>query len=144
MKALLLTALLALSTQAFATGGVQCDINDANLSASFGGTLSHSIPSAPFQVYGDVTLKQKFLSEEIPTQKVERFANYFADANELKAMLYFEPTEVSKHMTVQITINTKLNKKTYEYVGTYRLNLYEANGDGKSVARSGKVVCTME
>lgn len=142
MKTALLIALLALSSQAFATGGVQCDINDANLSASFGGTLSRSIPSAPFNVNGEVTLKQKFLSEAIPTQKVENFANYYSDGGEMKAKLYFEPTEVSKHMTVELTLSTKFNKKTYEYVGTYRLNLYEAYG--KPVVRTGKVVCTME
>jgi hypothetical protein len=142
MKTALLITLLALSTKAFATGGVQCDINDANLAASFGGTLSRSIPSAPFNTYGEVTLKQKFLSEEIPTQKVENFANYYEDNQEMSAKLYFEPTEATKHITVQLTLNTKFNKKTYEYVGTYRLNLFEAYG--KSVVRTGKVVCTME
>ena len=65
MKNTLLIALLSCCTQAFATGGIDCNIDDANLKANFGGVLSHSIPSAPFQVYGEVTLKIQFLSESI-------------------------------------------------------------------------------
>lgn len=142
MKTLLFTALLSLSTQAFATGGINCEIDDANLRASFGGVLSHGIPGSPFQVRGDLTLRKKFLSEEIPTQKVERFAQYFADGDEMKAMLYFEPTEVSKHMTMKLTLITKFNEKSYEYEGSYRLNLFEV--DGPSVVRKGKVSCAVE
>jgi hypothetical protein len=134
-------ALLASSLPASATGGLDCDIKDANLNFSFSalfnrGSSQFLDASTSFEalVPGVHPRQVKMDGETLPlTQK-------WYEGDELKLQFYTElQNEEVDFASVKLTIQTKIDDDSGDHVGTYALvahgeDLVEVTGEARCIA----------
>lgn len=139
MKALLLTLLTALSTTAFAAGGMHCEIQDKHISFSVGGGLSHGIPSRPWNVKGSI----EFKADELKAFNQSDFSEilqYWDMDGDMNLVMYKEP-ETKTHSYINLVIRTNFDHNVEEdYIGhgKYSLTIYF---NDKAYEFDGKVTC---
>lgn len=142
-------ALLAAPAAAFATGTVDCVIDDANLSLGFEAIYSYSNIGGLHQVRGE------FLSKDERTyEMVRRFALETADlkqqwfrGDDIKLMLYrqSEGNQVPFASVKLIVEVTKPSGEEFDYAGTYALTVIPAadgHAEPEEFTLRGRATCS--
>lgn len=139
MKTLIATFLTIASINAFATGGVHCEINDENLKVEVGGTLSRSIPSSPFSTYGSMKIKKEEL-KEISQKDFSGIHQYWDQNDNINMVVYKETEAAFIKLTLQTVYNSSASS-VFDYEGSYTLEIYHPS---KRTTLTGSAKCVLE
>lgn len=136
--AALLTTLFSLNT--WAAGGIHCEINDQNINFELSATVSHGIPSGPFNTKGKITFKSKKVSHMNQSDFSDVLQAWLEDGV-INLVVYKEPNNTEGHSTINLKIKTKSigGDEDYVYRGKYNLDVYYSTEDSYNV--SGRVTC---
>lgn len=140
---------LAAAGPAFATGGLNCAIDDENLTAAFDAGFNYSIPGPMFGIKGEIKPKQAGLPAELVPVVLDdkSLAQQWLDGDDLRLEFYRE-TANGDFAMVDLKIMTKRDPEDEtSYTGEYDLGMQlpGANADGTAniIHKTGKVSCSV-
>lgn len=137
------------ATPVWATGGLNCAIDDDNLTAEYDAGFSYSVPGPMFGVQGQLSVKNAELPKELQSIPVtgKMLAQQWFDGPDLRLQLYKE-TEAEPFSLVDLKIlATQDPEDETSYPGTYELKVQlpgKPSDDGVAniVRKTGKVACS--
>lgn len=145
---LALGLLAGLPADAFATGGLDCEINDANLDFHYEALFSYSANSPLFQSRAKFEARHPKTDPALKTLDASslRLIQQWYEDKDLKLQFYAE-TEGGKQpfASVKLTIRTVASDDEISYAGKYRLEIQPAVVDGQDsemIVREGDVACS--
>jgi hypothetical protein len=145
------TALLALITPAFASGGVSCDSKDGPVSFTVSAAYGRSAGSPPNNFNGEIEIKLKGIPEHARKIKLENqhlTMNWFHDRI-IKLAVQWTREGDEPSAEILLIVETQRGKSEESpYLGRYTLTMHvpdtSPGGDGKPKKANGRAVCTGE
>ena len=139
---LVFTAFATFSTPAFATGGFDCEIDDANLKLNVEGGYSYSLPGF-FNVRGELALPAGAAPKglEKVTITPEMLGHHWFYNRELRLFLHAETEGDLPFGAIDLVVMTAGDADEVSYHGDYALTVSRADAD-EPARYSGKVVCS--
>jgi hypothetical protein len=139
--------LLSSASEAAASGGLWCDVDDQSARIEIQGGVTHGMGGPLFSFVGKADARDASIPQDLRTTEFERshVAQYWLDGKELRVLLYRERAADKAHGYVELTILTKaIDESSYE--GSYTLEVFDADAssEGKTWAYSGKIACGAE
>lgn len=142
MKALLFSIALTFASNAFATGGFTCSVDDQNIKLDVAGTLSRSIPGA-FNIQGSLEFKKDEL-KNLNIAKIEELPEFWLNKGQLNVRVYKETTE-GDFASADLVIQTTMKNEDGEFEGSYELNTYIGDAqDQTTKVLQGAIKCSVE
>jgi hypothetical protein len=140
--------LACLPVKAFATGGLDCEIGDANLDFHYEALFSYSANSPLFQSKGEFAAKRPETYpalKKLDASSLHLIQQWYED-KDLRLQFYAETNgDKVPFASVKLTIQTVAAEDEVSYAGTYRLEIQPAVIDGQDseiVRREGVVSCS--
>lgn len=145
-----LIALLLSCTAASASGGLDCDADDARASFTLHGGVTRGMGGGMFDFRGELEIKDKAISEDLRKTAFERqhVAQYWFDAEDLRLDIYREREGDKAHGYVELIVMTKVGADAIAFEGTYELIVFDTanaeGSEGKETKITGKTSCFTE
>lgn len=126
---------------AHATGGVWCQVDDANISYEMSGVLSHGMPSRPFQMKGRLEFRDHSL-QVANVGAISDVMDWWLRNKELKYSIYTEDFP-GDYKTVELVFEGAYNEASDDgtFDGNYLVRVTTPAGE-KTL--SGKMSCGTE
>jgi len=144
----LLLGILAISSNAHASGGFGCDADDKNVSFLFESGVTRGMGSPVFNFRGAVEIKAKEVAADLRNVEFDgaHLAQYWSEDGQLNLVIYREREGDKPHGYVQVVIRTKGDEEGMK--GRYELTVFDGVDDetpeGRTFSATGKVECIME
>ena len=148
VKCLALCLFACLPVKAFATGGLDCEIGDANLDFHYEALFSYSANSPLFQSKGAFEAKHPKIDPALKKLDASAFRliQQWYEDKELKLQFYAETTgDKVPFASVKLTIQTVADEDELSYAGKYRLEIQPAVVEGQHsemIITEGDVACS--
>lgn len=141
--------LLALTSSAHASGGLDCEADDAKVAFAVHGGVTRGMGGPLFQFNGELTIKDQAVAEDLRKIAFERehVAQYWFDGDELKLDIYREREGDKPFGSVELIVRTTSAGDEGGFEGRYELVVYDGTGEGaeaKEARYDGKVSCGTE
>jgi hypothetical protein len=145
-------ALLMLSGNAFASGGIWCETEAAPAAINVHGGVSRGMGGQLFSFEGKVSIADQALPENLRKLEFaqEHVTQYWFDGESVNLVLYREWDINKLFSSIEISIETKANEGDDEegsYTGSYKVMISytdESNPDGKQVDLTGAIDCSAD
>lgn len=148
IKCLALCLLASLPAKAFATGGLDCEIGDANLDFHYEALFSYSANSPLYESKGAFEAKHPKIDPALKKLDASSFRliqQWYQD-KDLKLQFYAETeSEKTPFASVKLTIQTVADEDELSYAGKYRLEIQPAVVEGQDsevIVKEGDVACS--
>jgi hypothetical protein len=133
---------VALSGQAFATGGILCDANDANLKLSVVGTVARAIGQDISSVQGSAVIK--FATGERPFDLAGTLVQSWLEGDEARLHFYWNPKDIEGLSGIEIVIKTSGNITDAPKTGTYMVSMFPVSSTGTIRRIEGMASCELD
>ncbi|QPC89428.1 hypothetical protein [Mesorhizobium sp. INR15] len=144
-----LAALLLPAEAASASGGIWCDVDDAQVKFDVGAGVTTGMGGPTFNFRGDLEIKARPEGDDLRKTVFEdsNLTQYWLDNKELRLNIYHEHEVAKTFSSVELTILTKASDEGV-YDGEYKLAIYDStkdvDSDGKPMELTGKISCGAE
>lgn len=141
-------ALFCLPLQAWATGGLDCSINDGNLDFAYEALFSYSANTPLFQGKAEFISRHPKTHAALKTLDAEslHLVQQWYEGKDLRLQFYSEtPDSAAAFGSVKLTIETAAAEDELSYAGKYRLEIQSPAVAGKgngTISVEGKVACS--
>ncbi|MFN0192504.1 MAG: hypothetical protein ACKVP5_11110 [Aestuariivirga sp.] len=135
------------ASPAYATGGLGCTIDDANLTLNVDTAVSRGMGGVFLNLKAEAVIKAKEAPEPLRKLTLDSALVHHWYTNREIKLAFYKETETGEHASVDITIETTMPEgadEDAEYVGTYELSIFAAgaNSDSTSTVLNGKASCS--
>lgn len=146
--ALLAGLTLFAAPAAHASGGLWCNVDDANLKLDVESGVTHGMGSPFFSFKAAGELKGKDVATDFQKLTLDdKLVHSWLDGDEVRLLFYTERTD-GEFGSVQITIETVMAADEEGYEGTYQVSYFEGTrqkGEEDGFRRfEGKLTCGVE
>lgn len=136
--------LIATAQVASATGGFDCQIEDANLSFWVSGTISHGMGGAILGYQAEADLKADLVPEALRKPDLSAgLVHHWLDHPELRLHFYAETTGEDPYASFDLILKAEATEEELVYAGGYVLSIFDGD-TGEVFTLTGKVACTGE
>ncbi|MEO5759877.1 MAG: hypothetical protein ABIQ51_23835 [Mesorhizobium sp.] len=142
-------ALLLQAAAASASGGIWCEVDDAQVKFDVGAGVTTGMGGPTFNFRGDLEIKARPAGDDLRKTVFEdsNLTQYWLDNKELRLNIYHEHEVAKTYSSVELTILTKASDEGV-YDGEYKLAIYDStkdvDNDGKPMELTGKISCGAE
>jgi hypothetical protein len=142
-----IAGLTLLSSSAFASGGLSCEVADANLKLTAESGVTHGMGGPFFNFKASAEILNAAVHPDLKALILDdKLVHHWLDGKTLKLSFYQETAEDKPHAYVDITIDTQSDEEG-NYNGAYQLSIFAAEppaGAENPVELSGTVTCFVE
>ena len=133
--------LIATASAASATGGFDCMIDDANLSFSVSGTISHGMGGAILGYHAKAELLAEVVPEALRKPELsDGLVHHWLDHPDLWLHFYAETTGDDPYASFDLILKTEATEDELTYAGDYLLSVFDGE-TGEVFTLTGKVTC---
>lgn len=133
--------LIATASGASATGGFDCMIDDANLSFSVSGTISHGMGGAILGYHAKAELSAEVVPEALRKPDLSGgLVHHWLDHPDLRLHFYAETTGDDPYASFDLILKTEATEDELTYAGDYLLSVFDGE-TGEVFTLTGKVTC---
>lgn len=142
-----IAGLALMSSAALASGGLSCEVADANLKLAVESGVTRGMGGPFFNFKAGAEILNAAVHPDLKALTLDdKLVHHWLDGKTLKLSFYQETAEDKPHAYVDITIDTQSDEEG-SYNGDYQLSIFAAEppeGAENPVELSGKVTCFVE
>lgn len=147
---LVLSALMAATLPAAASGGIWCNLEDQSVRLSIESGVTRGMGAPFFNFRGTLEILDNSIADDLRKSEFagQQLAQYWLDERVLKLRIYHERQGDKPHGYLDLVIETQAGDDEGLYGGSYQLTVFDMTGDttgaGRETALGGEINCGSE